>query len=106
MREGLPRSIMEALCLEVPVIGTDIRGTRDLVTGETGILVKVGDVNALTKAMAWILDHEDRARIMGLKAHEKMADYDTSRIIEGHEALYTQVLAELPKGEPSIRGAR
>lgn len=37
-REGLPRSIMEALCLETPVIGTNIRGIRDLLDEGCGLL--------------------------------------------------------------------
>lgn len=44
-REGLPRSVMESLCLGVPVIGSRIRGTRELLDGGSGILVDVGDVD-------------------------------------------------------------
>ena len=55
-QEGLPRCVMESMSLETPVIGTNIRGTRDLLTEGCGLLVEVGDVEALTKAMAWILE--------------------------------------------------
>ena len=43
-REGLPKNIMELMAGKKPVIGTDIRGIRDLVIdGCNGFLVKVGD---------------------------------------------------------------
>ena len=46
-REGLPRSTMEALALEVPVVTTDARGNPDTVAPDAGIVVPVGDIEAL-----------------------------------------------------------
>lgn len=37
--EGLPVSIMEAISFGIPVIGTDVGGTPEIVTEETGILI-------------------------------------------------------------------
>lgn len=56
-REGLPRSVMESLCLEVPVIGSNIRGVRDLLEDGCGLLVPVGDPAAVAKAMDHVLCH-------------------------------------------------
>lgn len=47
-REGLPRCVMEAVVMGTPVIGSDIRGTRDLVQLSKGRIFPVGDVRALT----------------------------------------------------------
>lgn len=93
-REGLPRSVMEALCLETPVIGTEIRGIRDLLAGECGRLVKVGDIEGLASAMAWMIDHPEEARMMGKRGKEHMANYDLKHIIEAHENLYAQALGK------------
>jgi len=30
-REGLPRAVMEAMAVGLPIIATDVRGNRDLV---------------------------------------------------------------------------
>ncbi|MBP3848817.1 MAG: glycosyltransferase, partial [Pyramidobacter sp.] len=46
-REGLPRSVMESMGILVPVIGTNIRGTQDLLENGCGKLYKVGDTCAL-----------------------------------------------------------
>lgn len=94
-REGLPRSIMESLCLEVPVIGTKIRGVKDLLADRCGLLVEVGDTEGLAKAMAWILDNPQEARAMGIKGRKRMASYDIERIIELHEALYARSLGKV-----------
>lgn len=90
-REGLPRSIMESLCLEIPVIGTDIRGIRDLLEKSCGLLVEVGDIEALCQAMEWILTHPEEAKSMGKRGREQMAAYDLQYILHLHESLYAEV---------------
>jgi glycosyltransferase involved in cell wall biosynthesis len=91
-REGLSRSVMESLSLEVPVIGTEIRGIRDLLEGGCGVLVKVGNVERLTEAMAWVMDHPHKAQTMARRGRERMAAYDLRHILALHEALYNEAL--------------
>ncbi len=51
-REGMPRSIIEAMMVGLPVVATDIRGPREeVVDGETGALVPVADADALAAAL-------------------------------------------------------
>ncbi|WP_243713874.1 glycosyltransferase [Nostoc sp. 106C] len=88
--EGLPNCVMESLCMETPVIGTDIRGTRDLLEKGCGLLVKVGDVEGLASAMAWILDHPEEARVMSQQGRERIADYEVPHILKQYEALYAE----------------
>jgi glycosyltransferase involved in cell wall biosynthesis len=92
-QEGLPRSVLESLSLQVPVIGTDIRGTRDLLQDGCGILVRLGDTQALTRAMAWIVDHDHEAQEMSRRGRQRMTGYDVRRIISLHQALYDEALA-------------
>jgi glycosyltransferase involved in cell wall biosynthesis len=94
-REGLPRSVMESLSLEVPVIGADVRGIRDLLDDGTGILFDVSDVDALAHAMTWILDHPDQARAMAAQGRAKMARHDIRSILKLHEALYHEALGQV-----------
>ena len=93
VREGLPRSIMEAMSLGVPVIGANIRGTRDLASWGGGILVPPRDVDGFTDAMRWLCDHPDEAALMGQLGRARMADYDVERVIGLHEELYSEVCA-------------
>lgn len=92
-REGLPRSIMEAFCAAVPVIGTKIRGIQDLLADDCGLLVEVGDVAALSQAIAYIIDHPQQAAQMGINGHQKIAMYDVQKIIEQYTQIYAQALA-------------
>jgi glycosyltransferase involved in cell wall biosynthesis len=63
-REGMPRSIIEAMLSGLPVVATDIRGAREeVVPGETGTLVPVGDTDALAAALdRFVRDKGLRAR--------------------------------------------
>ncbi|MEG5052598.1 MULTISPECIES: glycosyltransferase [unclassified Microcoleus] len=92
-QEGLPNCVMESLCMEVPVIGTEIRGTRDLLKDGNGLLVKLGDVKEIAKAMAWILDHPKEAQEMGKRGREDMVNYDVPHILELYGNLYSEALS-------------
>ncbi len=92
-REGLPRSILEAFCLATPVIGSNIRGIKDLLADDCGILVNYGDVNALAKAMSCIADNKDKAKAMGQKGKSKIGHYDIKQIVAMYDDFYRQALA-------------
>jgi glycosyltransferase involved in cell wall biosynthesis len=52
-REGMPRSIIEAMLTGLPVVATDIRGSREeVVDGKTGLLVPVRHPEALAAALS------------------------------------------------------
>jgi glycosyltransferase involved in cell wall biosynthesis len=66
--ESLPRSILEAMALGVPVLGTNIFGVPDLITdGHTGWLCEPRDVRALADALDRVLalDEHERAHVAG-----------------------------------------
>jgi glycosyltransferase involved in cell wall biosynthesis len=90
-QEGLPNCVMESLCLEVPAIGTDIRGTRDLLEGGCGLLVKLGDIDGLAQAMAWVLDHPQAAREMAQRGRKSILAYELQNILKQYEALYAEI---------------
>lgn len=91
-QEGLPISVIESLCMETPVIGTDIRGTRDLLQKKCGLLVKLEDIDGLSKAMAWILDNPEDAQIMGKIGRKQMQIYEKNHVINLHKNLYDKAL--------------
>ena len=60
--EGLPVSIMEAFCLERPVISTYVAGIPELVKpGENGWLAPAGDAQSLAEIMGAALDASEEA---------------------------------------------
>jgi D-inositol-3-phosphate glycosyltransferase len=64
--ESLPRTILEAMALRLPVVATDVFGARELITdGESGWLCEPNDVNALIVGLLRALDTPpaERARL-------------------------------------------
>ena len=69
--EGMPNSLMEAMALGLPCISTDCPcgGPRELiVSGKNGMLVPVGDEDALANAMKKLLNDERYAIELGKNA--------------------------------------
>ncbi len=91
-REGLPRSVLEAMCAATPVISTEIRGVEDLLADNCGLMTKVGDVEAIAKALIWVADHPTEARELGLRGQEKMKLFSLDNVIKMHEDLYGELL--------------
>ncbi|GGG78336.1 colanic acid biosynthesis glycosyltransferase WcaL [Salipiger pallidus] len=64
--EGVPVVLMEAMAAGVPVVATQIAGIPELVSHwDSGILVRPGDVEALTEAIDQMLASADQRRVMG-----------------------------------------
>ena len=81
-QEGLPVNVMESLSLGVPVIGSDIRGTRELLEDGCGIIYPLGELDRLTDAMNWTVSHPVEAAGMGSRGRAKMlSGYSVSDIV-------------------------
>lgn len=74
-REGLPKSLIEAMAIGRAIITTDVPGCRECVEeGRNGFLVPPKDAEALAEALErLILDKELRTR-MGKASREKMVE--------------------------------
>jgi glycosyltransferase involved in cell wall biosynthesis len=82
-REGVPRSLLEAASMAIPIITTSAVGCRDVVDdGINGFLCQPKNVNDLTaKIERMILLTHDQRREMGLKGRIKMERYFDEQII-------------------------
>lgn len=83
-REGMPRSIIEAMAAGLPVVATDIRGSREeVVEGETGLIVPVRDAAGLGQALIKMADDPAKARRMGEAGRRRAVEqFDEQRVIE------------------------
>ncbi len=91
-QEGLPRSVLEAMALGTPVIGTDIRGTQELLSDGAGFLYQPGDDAALADLMRKVLDDSESALRAVRVARQKVVLYDLRTVIRMHEELYHRLL--------------
>lgn len=68
-REGTPRSVLEAMSAERPIITCDTPGCRQTVIhGDNGFLVEVGNVDSLVAAMCKFCDNTDLISRMGKRS--------------------------------------
>ena len=79
--EGCPNALMEAMAAGMPCISTDCpTGPSALIThGENGLLVPVGDVEALSQAMEYLIRQPQEANRLGREARQRMQKWGTAR---------------------------
>ena len=74
-REGLPRSLIEAMSMGLPVIATDIRGCREAVeVGTSGYLYPPHDWRALARHLEAVLDDPAHAAALGAAARARAVE--------------------------------
>jgi len=83
-REGFPRAAMEAAAMGLPIVTTDIRGCRQVVAdGDNGLLVPVGDAEALAAAIEELGSDTDRRQAMGAAARRRALErFDERRVVD------------------------
>ena len=92
-REGLPRSILEAMAMALPVVTTDIRGCREaVVDGQTGAIVPPRDGEALADALGKLLANADLRMRLGQAGRQRLeTEYDEhlvfQRLVDCYEEL-------------------
>lgn len=93
-REGLPTVVLEAQAIGIPVVGSSATGIVDVVAdGETGLLFPVGDVPALTEAIARLIVDGAFATRLGLAGQEQVrTKFQQERIWEALCQEYRRVL--------------
>lgn len=91
-REGLSRSVLEALASGVPVIGTATRGIADAV-GDAGWIVR-DDPAELAAAIRQAVADPDEARRRGALGRKRAVErYALPLIVEQYERLYREALS-------------
>jgi len=94
LKEGIPRALMEAMAVGVPVVATDVKGSREVVVdGQTGFLVPLGDTQALAGRLSQLLDSPALRRDLGARGVEHARrHFDEERIVERLVGLYRVAL--------------
>ena len=92
--EGQSNAILEAMACGVPVVATDIPGTRELVIpGETGYLLPVGDRAGFCKYTQRLLNDAALAARFSAAARQRVqAEFSVEKMIERHVALYRELI--------------
>ena len=87
--EAFPIGVLEAMACGVPQVATDVGGTREAVTEETGVLIAPDDPGALAAAVIGLLkDPERRARMAAASRERHAAHFTVERMVAGTAAVY------------------
>lgn len=93
-REGLPRTVPQALLAGVPVVATDVDGTREAcIDMRTGRLVPLGDRPRLREAVRWMYDHPDERAKLAQQGREMCrVRFSAEHMVARLEAVYERAL--------------
>ncbi|WP_414585245.1 glycosyltransferase family 4 protein [Scytonema sp. PCC 10023] len=91
--EGLPRSILEAMSIGLPVVATDIRGCREAVVhGKTGLIVPPQNSEKLAEALGTLLSNPELRQAYGKAARQRIeAEYDERIVFQRLEQFYQEL---------------
>lgn len=104
-REGIPRVLLEAASMGLPLITTDSPGCNEVVQdGINGLVVPALDAAALSKAITHLVEHPQLRRRFGLASRQRAIErFDLSAIAAQTRNAYQQLLScrtVLPATEP------
>ena len=88
--EGMPNVLLEAMACEVPIIATSVGGIPDIIKdGRNGLLIPPDDVQALSLALATLLQDRDLADRLGKQARMDVEEhFSIDKVADAYLALY------------------
>jgi glycosyltransferase involved in cell wall biosynthesis len=93
--EGLSNAILEELAAGLPVIATDVGGTRLLVEdGVNGFVVPPGDEHQLAKRLAELAASPDLRSGMALEARQRVHAFDWRTCTDKYIGLFEAAIAK------------
>ena len=97
--EALPRSVMEASGMGIPVVATEVGGTSEVVKDrESGLLIPPQNPNKLALTILYLLEHPEKAEDMGRIGKEWINGwFNASRMVEETETLLRELLEKSSK---------
>ncbi|MDR3306509.1 MAG: glycosyltransferase family 4 protein [Endomicrobium sp.] len=91
--EGLPCSIVEAMCCSKPVVANAVDGVKEIVVdGETGFLIEPNNYAKIAEKIMYLLNDEAVLKNMSAKAYSSIGqEYNINHNLKQHEELYLKL---------------
>lgn len=104
--EGIPRCMMEAMAIGVPVASYDIPGVNEiLIHNKTGVSTPLGDWHGLSQQCRRIIEDKSFANRLAHEARELISEaYSAKRMATEYEALFRDVLGLEPLKNSALPG--
>lgn len=91
--EGFPRSVLEAMRAGLPVIASDVGGTREsVIDGETGFLIPRGDVGLLKDRLLKLINEPELRVQMGKSGYRRfISEFTFEHMLEKTLKVYKDI---------------
>ncbi len=93
LREGLARTLPQAMLCGKPAVSFDIDGAHEVVNENTGRLVEPKNVKQLTKACAELIENKDLREKLGAASRESVKEkFAPQTMVDTIEKIYKKLL--------------
>jgi glycosyltransferase involved in cell wall biosynthesis len=94
LREGLARTLPQALLAGKPAISFDVDGAREVVNENTGRLIEPKNIDRLTAACAELIQDKSLREKLGAQGRESVkAKFSPETMVDTIEAVYRQLVS-------------
>jgi glycosyltransferase involved in cell wall biosynthesis len=95
LREGLARTLPQAMLCGVPVVSFDVDGAREVVNEKTGRLVEPKNVEQLTAACAELIEDKNLREKLGKAGREFVKDkFAPETMVGSIEEIYNKLVSK------------
>lgn len=95
LREGLARTLPQAMLCGRPVVSFDVDGAKEVVNEKTGRLIEPKNVEELTQACAELIEDADLRKRLGETGRESVKrKFAPQTMVDIIEEVYNELLQE------------
>jgi glycosyltransferase involved in cell wall biosynthesis len=93
-REGICNSLLEAMAMGVPIVATDVGGTKELIAdGQTGYLLSAGDVEGMARVLLALVRDESLRKNVGSAGRKHIEEkFSFVSRLRRIETLYERII--------------
>jgi glycosyltransferase involved in cell wall biosynthesis len=92
--EGLPRAIVQAMCMRLPVLAYSADGTQEIIQNKVnGYIFQPGEIDKMAEICEHLVHHPELRKALGQRGHEQVIqEFDLQKMIAQISALYDQFI--------------
>jgi glycosyltransferase involved in cell wall biosynthesis len=95
LREGLARTLPQAMLCGRPAVSFDVDGAREVVNENTGRLIEPKNIEQLIKACAELIENEGLRKKLGENGRESVKEkFAPETMVDSIEAVYQKLLSD------------